>query len=29
MLTAIHNLKWLKITSICLISDQTITNFAV
>ena len=26
--TAIHNLKWLKITHICLIWDQTFTNVA-
>ena len=27
--TAIHNFKWVKITHICLIRDQTFTNFDV
>ena len=27
--TAIHSLKWLKITHICLIEDQTFTNVDV
>ena len=26
--TAIHNLKWLKMTHICFIWDQTLTNIA-
>ena len=24
--TAIHSLKWVKITKICLVGDQTFTN---
>ena len=27
--TAIHNLKWVKITHICLIWDKTLTNIDV
>ena len=27
--TAMHNLKWLKITDICLIWDQTLLNLDV
>ena len=27
--TASHNIKWLKITHICLIWDQTFTDFDV
>ena len=27
--TAIHNLKWLKITQICLIWEKTFTNLDV
>ena len=26
---AIHNIKWVKITDICLIWDQTLTNFDI